>query len=56
MKEECYYKNVLDYLEDSMSQDSLIGSTMSTRSQKNISCTSKISSPSVLSQDTKISR
>ena len=39
-----------------MSQDSLVGSTISTRSQKNISCASKISSPSVFSQDTKISR
>jgi hypothetical protein len=52
----CYWllrKNFLEYLEDSMSQDSLIGSTISTRSQKNISCANKISSPSVLSQDTK---
>ena len=39
-----------------MSQDSLIGSTISTRSQKNISCASKISSPSVLSQGTKTSK
>ena len=55
----CYWhlrKTFLNYLEDSMSQDSLIGSTISTRSQKNISCASKISSPGVLSQDTKISR
>ena len=37
-----------------MSQDSLIGSAISTISQKNISCASRISSPSVLSQDTKI--
>ena len=49
-------KNLLDYLEDSMSQDSLIGSTISTRSEKSISCASKISSPSVLSQDTKTSK
>ena len=55
----CYWhlrKTFLNYLEDSMSQDSLIGLTISTRSQKNISCASKISSPSVLSQDTKMSR
>jgi hypothetical protein len=55
----CYWqlrKNFLDYLEDSMSQDSLIGSTISTRSKKNISCASNISSPSVLSQDTKSSK
>jgi hypothetical protein len=31
----------------------LIGSTISTRSQKNVSCTSKICSPRVLSHDTK---
>ena len=49
-------QNFLDYLEDSMSQDSLIGSTISTRSEKSISCASKISSPSVLSQDTKTSK
>ena len=55
----CYLKlskGFLYYLEDFMKQDSLIGSTISTRSQKNISCASKISSPSVLSQDTKMSR
>ena len=54
----CYWqlrKNLLDYLEDYMSQDSLIGSTISTRSQKNTSGASKASSPSVLSQDTKTS-
>jgi hypothetical protein len=45
----------LDYIEDSMSHDSLIGSTISTRSKKSVSCSSKISSPSVLSHDTKIS-
>jgi hypothetical protein len=49
-------KTFLDYLEDSMSQDSLIGSTISTRSKMNISCASNISSPSVLSQDTKTSK
>jgi hypothetical protein len=46
-------KDFLDYIEDSMSHDSLIGSTTSTRSKKNISCASKITSPSVLSHDTK---
>jgi hypothetical protein len=49
-------KDFLDYIEDSMSQDSLIGSTISTRSKKSVSCTSKISSPSVLSYDTKASK
>jgi hypothetical protein len=49
-------KDILDYVEDSMSRDSLIGSTISTRSQKNISCASRLSSPSVLSNDTKTSK
>jgi hypothetical protein len=39
-----------------MSHDSLIGSTISTRSRKSVSCASKISSPSVLSHDTKASK
>jgi hypothetical protein len=56
----CYWqlrKAFLDYLEDSMSQDSLIGSTNSTRSKKNIKkCASNISLPSILSQDTKTSK
>jgi hypothetical protein len=39
-----------------MSQDTLIGSTISTRSKKSVSCASKISSPSVLSHDTKASK
>jgi hypothetical protein len=39
-----------------MSHDSLIGSTISTRSKKNVSCASKISFPSVLSHDTKTSK
>jgi hypothetical protein len=55
----CYWqlhKTFLDYLEDSLSQDSLIGSTISTRSKKNISFASSISSPSALSQDTKTSK
>jgi hypothetical protein len=37
-------KDFLDYIEDSMSHDSLIGSTISTRSKKSVSCASKISS------------
>jgi hypothetical protein len=49
-------KDFLDYIEDSMSQDTLIGSTISTRSKKSVSCASKISSPSVLSNDTKASK
>jgi hypothetical protein len=49
-------KYYLDYIEDSMSHDSLIGSTISTRSKKSVSCVSKISSPSVLSHDTKTSK
>jgi hypothetical protein len=39
-----------------MSHDSLIGSKISTISKKSVSCASKISSPSVLSQDTKTSK
>jgi hypothetical protein len=49
-------KDFLDYIEDSMSHDSSIGSTISTRSRKSVSCASKISSPSVLSRDTKASK
>jgi hypothetical protein len=49
-------KDFLDYIEDSMSQDTLIGSTISTRSRKSVSCASKISCPSVLSHDTKTSK
>jgi dynactin complex subunit len=49
-------KNFLDYIEDSMSHDSLIGFTISTRSKKSVSCASKISSPSVLSHDPKTSQ
>jgi hypothetical protein len=49
-------KDLLDYVEDSMSQDTLIGSTISTRSKKSVSCASKISSPSFLSHDTKESK
>jgi hypothetical protein len=39
-----------------MSRDSLIGSTISTRSKKSVSCTSKISSSSVLAHDTNASK
>jgi hypothetical protein len=46
----------LDFIEDSMSQDTLIGSTISTRYRKIVSCVSKISSTSVLSHDTKASK
>jgi hypothetical protein len=49
-------KDFLDYIEDSMSQDTLIGSTISNRSRKSVSCAIKISSPSVLSHDTKTSK
>jgi hypothetical protein len=50
------HKDFLDYIEDSMSHDSLIGSTISTISKKNISYPSIISSPSVLSHDIKTSK
>jgi hypothetical protein len=49
-------KNFLDYIEDSISHDSLIGSTISTRSKKSVSCASKFSSPKFLSHDTKTSK
>jgi hypothetical protein len=49
-------KDFLDYIDDSMSHDSLIGSTISTRSKKSVSCVSKISSSSVLSHDSKASK
>jgi hypothetical protein len=49
-------KDFLDYIEDSMSHNILIGSTISTRSKRSVSCASKISSPSVLSHDTKTSK
>jgi hypothetical protein len=49
-------KDLLDHIEGSMSHDSLIGSTISTRSRKNVSCASKIFSPSVISHDTKASK
>jgi hypothetical protein len=40
-------------VENSMSRDSLIESTISIISQKNVSCNSKITSSSVLTNDTK---
>jgi hypothetical protein len=49
-------KDFLDYIEDSMFHNSLVGSTISTRSKRSVSCASKISSPSVLSHDTKASK
>jgi hypothetical protein len=49
-------KYFLDFIEDSMSHDSLIGSTISTISKKNVSCASKISYPSILSHDAKTSK
>jgi hypothetical protein len=39
-----------------MSHEYLIGSTISTRSKKIVSCASNISPPSVLSHDTKASK
>jgi hypothetical protein len=50
------HNDFLDYLEDSMFHQYLIGSTISTSSKKIFSCASKISSPSVLSHDTKTSK
>jgi hypothetical protein len=49
-------KDFLGYIDDSMSHDSLIGPTISTRSKKSVSCAGKIPSPSVLSHDTKRSQ
>ena len=48
-------KEILDYLEDLMTQDSLIGSTVSTGSRKLGSNVSRMSSPSLKSTDTKSS-
>jgi hypothetical protein len=48
--------NKTSHIEDSMSHDSLFGSTISTRSKKNVYCTNKISSPSVLSHENKASK
>ena len=55
----CYWqiwKDFLNYSEDISTQDSLIGSTISTRSKKLESIVSKVSTPSVLSDDTEISK
>jgi hypothetical protein len=49
-------KDFLDYIEDSMSNDPLIGCTISTSSKNNVYCASKFSPPSVLSHDTKTSK
>jgi hypothetical protein len=49
-------KDFLDYIEDSVSHDTLIGSKTSNRFKKSVSCASKISSPSVLPHDTKASK
>jgi hypothetical protein len=50
------WKDFLNYLEDFTAQDSLIGSIISTRSKKHESSVSKVSSPSVLSDSTEISK
>jgi hypothetical protein len=47
---------MLDHLEDTMTQDSLFRSTVSTRSRKGGSVVSRIPSPSVKSVDTDTSR
>jgi hypothetical protein len=49
-------QDFFDYVEDSKSHDSLIGSTIRTRFKKSVFCAIKISSPSVLSHDTKTSK
>jgi hypothetical protein len=49
-------KDFLNYLIDFTTQVSLIGSTISTTSKKQESSVSKVSSPSVLSVDTEISK
>jgi hypothetical protein len=49
-------KDFLNCLEDFTTQDSLIGSTISTTSKKHESSVSKVSSPSVRSDDTEISK
>jgi hypothetical protein len=49
-------KDFLDFIEDSMFHDSLIGSTISTRSKKSVSYVNNTTSTSVLSHDTKTSK
>jgi hypothetical protein len=51
-----YWQIRKDYLEDFATQDSLIESTISTTSKKHESSVSNVSSPSVLSDDTEISK
>jgi hypothetical protein len=55
-----YYRQMrndfLDYLEDFVTQNSLLGSTISTRSKKTVSSVSKISSSSDVSENTKVSK
>jgi hypothetical protein len=56
---KCYWevrKDFLDYLDDSMSQDSLIDSTVNTISRRSVSCASNLSSVSAISVDTKTSK
>jgi hypothetical protein len=50
------HQDFLDIIEDSMSHDSLMGSTFNPRSHKAASCVSKITSPIGLSHDTKTSK
>jgi hypothetical protein len=50
------HKDFLDYIDNSMSHNTLVGSTISTISKKSVSCASKISSPNFLSHDTKASK
>jgi hypothetical protein len=49
-------KDLVDYIENTMSHDYLIGFTISNISQKNVSCASKISLPSDLSHCNKTSK
>jgi hypothetical protein len=49
-------KDFLDYLEGFVKKDSLIGPTIRTRSKKTVSCVSKISSPSDVSEYIKVSK
>jgi hypothetical protein len=56
---KCYVqlrKELLNHLEDLMTQDSLVGSTASTRSKKGGSVVSRMSSSSVKSVNTKTSK
>jgi hypothetical protein len=56
---KCYSqlrKEILEHMEDMMTQDSLSGSKVSTRSRKSGSVVSRMPSPSVKSVDTNTSR